>query len=567
MCLIYSKPMKSSLLVLAMILGSSASSIASAQAADDPIKYDTTGGEASGVPKLNLPITEGPFKPAWESLESQYQFPEWFRDAKFGIWAHWGFGSFDPQGYYPVNHGVTANPSATPSLKGAKDAVLDFKAEHLDPVKLLTFYKENGAHYFMALANHHDNFDNWHSKYQPWNSVNLGPHRDLIAEWQAAAKKLGLRFGVSSHAARAWEWYEVSQGVDKNGIPYDGNLTRADGKGLWWEGYDPQDLYAQNHKPAAFSWDWDPKVTSTPSAAYMERFYLRHKQLYEDYHPDMVYFDDRTLPFHGITDQVGLALAADIYNANIKEKGKLDVVINSKFLDLDERKAMVSDFERSRAHRIRPEPWQTDTCIGDWFYDKAHLEKHDYRQAPDLIRMLIDIVSKNGNLMLSIPLRQDGTPDDDEIGIVKGIGTWLKVNGEAIFATRPWKIYGEGPSVLDTDLFAGDAGGGLLDIPNKPYTSQDIRFTQSKDGKTLYAIAMDYPRDGKIVVKSLATGVGKVNQVSLYGYQGKLDWRQTADGVMITMPTDEPYDFAYAFKILGEDLKPVANTTQSITTK
>jgi len=529
---------------------------------DDPITYNTPGGEAPGVPKLNLPITEGPFKPTWESLESQYKFPEWFRDAKFGIWAHWGFGSYGPQGFYPKNKGVSANPSATPSLKGAKDALLDFKAEHWDPVKLLTFYKENGVHYFMALANHHDNFDNWNSKYQPWNSVNMGPHRDMIAEWQTAAKKLGLRFGVSSHAARAWEWYEVSQGVDKNGVPYDGNLTKADGKGLWWEGYDPQDLYAQyHHTPGKFSWDWNPKITSTPSAAYMERFYLRHKQLYEDYHPDMVYFDDRTLPFHGITDQVGLALAADIYNANVKEKGRLDVLVNCKFLDVDQRKGMLLDFERARAHRIRPEPWQTDTCIGNWFYGLG--KNQHYKSAPDVVRMLVDIVSKNGNLMLSIPLQRDGTPDDEEIGIVKGIGAWLKINGEAIFATRPWKIYGEGPSLLDTDLFTGDAGGGLLDVPNKPYTSKDIRFTQSKDGKIVYVIAMDYPKDGKLLVKTLSTASGKINEVSLLGYSGKLDWKQTVNGLIITMPEDEPYDFAYAFKILGKELEPATESQKT----
>jgi len=515
-------------------------------------------------PPLNLPITPGPYKPTWESLESQYQCPEWFRDAKFGIWAHWGFGSFYPQDYYRENKGVAVNPSATPSLKGAKDALLNFKAEHWDPVKLLTLYKENGAKYFMALGNHHDNFDQWNSRFQPWNSVNMGPHRDMIAEWQAAAKKLRLRFGVSSHAARAWEWYEGSQGVDKSGTPYDGNLTKADGKGLWWEGYDPQDLYAQyHHTPGKFSWDWDPKVTSTPSSAYMEKFYLRHKQLYENYHPDMMYYDDTVLPFHGITDQVGLALAAEVYNSSIALKQSNDVVMNCKKLDEAQRRGMVYDFERGRADRILPQPWQDDTCMGHWFYDPSYCRtatnsKSHYKTPQIVVRMLIDIVSKNGNLMLSVPLRKDGTPDDEEIEIVKGIGAWLKVNGDAIYATRPWFVYGEGPSLLDKCTPRDVSLNRLEDVRDQPYTASDIRFTQSKDHKALYAIALDIPKDGKLLVKTLATGAGKINEVSLLGYSGRLDWQQTPEGLAVTLPKEMPCDIACSIKILGENLKPVS---------
>src|SRR6185369_13228767 len=192
--------------------------------------------------------------------------------------------------------------------------------ENWDPDKLVALYKRVGAQYFFALANHHDNFDLWDSKYQPWNSVRVGPQKDLIAGWAKAARANGLKFGVSVHAAHAWSWYEPAQGADKSGpfagVPYDGKLTRADGKGQWWDGFDPQDLYAQNHQPGSrLQWEWDGmKGSSIPDAAYMEKFFKRTQQLWDDYHPDQIYFDDTVLPFHGVTDEVGLKLAAHCYN-------------------------------------------------------------------------------------------------------------------------------------------------------------------------------------------------------------------------------------------------------------
>ena len=207
------------------------------------------------------PIAGGPFQPTWQSLSTQYQVPEWFRDAKFGIWAHWGpqcqpeHGDWYAREMYiegSRDYKSHLKEYGHPSTNGFKDVIHEWKAVNFNPDKLLKFYKENGARYFMALAVHHDNFDNWNSKYQPWNSVNVGPHKDLIGGWAKAARKIGLRFAVSVHASHAWSWYEVAQGADKTGplagVPYDGKLTKEDGKGKWWDGLDPQDLYAQNHK-------------------------------------------------------------------------------------------------------------------------------------------------------------------------------------------------------------------------------------------------------------------------------------------------------------------------------
>ncbi len=514
--------------------------------------------------ELHLPmIAEDPFKPDWNSL-TNYQTPEWFRDAKFGIWAHWGpqcepeHGDWYARSMYIQGDRDYESHIAEyghPSTNGFKDVIHEWKAEHFDPDHLLKFYKKNGAKYFMALANHHDNFDNFNSRYQPWNSVEMGPHKDLIGGWAKAARKNGLRFAVSVHASHAWSWYEVSQGADTNGplagVPYDGRLTKADGKGLWWDGLDPQDLYAQNHKPGQrLDWEWDPaRGSSTPDAAYMEKFFLRTKQLWDDYHPDMVYFDDSVLPFHGVTDEIGLNLAAHFYNSSLQQHGHNEAVMNAKGLDETQRKALVYDIERGKAQGILPQAWQTDTCIGSWHYDQDIFKNHRYKSAASVVRMLADIVSKNGNLMLSVPLQRDGTPDADEMKIVSEIGSWLKVNGEAIYATRPWKIYGEGPS---TESAEKGQFGGQRDVQKLPFTAKDIRFTQSKDGKTLYAITLEIPEDAQVTITSLAEGSphwpGQIKSVRLVG-GGKLKFTRDSSGLHVALPKGFTGKIAFALKI------------------
>jgi alpha-L-fucosidase len=516
-------------------------------------------------PVLNLsPIAQGPFQPTWNSL-TNYQTPDWFRDAKFGIWAHWGPQCEPEEGdWYARNMYIPSQADyklhlaeyGHPSTNGFKDIIHEWKAANFDPDKLLAFYKKNGAKYFMALAAHHDNFDNFNSKYQPWNSVNIGPQKDLIGGWAAAARKNGLRFAVSEHSSHAWSWYEVAQGADKTGpfagVPYDGKLTKADGKGLWWDGLDPQDLYAQNHTPGKkLVWDWDPSQgSSVPDAAYMEKYFNRVKQLWDDYKPDMIYFDDDVLPLDGITDEIGLNLAAHFYNSSIQLHGDNEAVMTDKHLDDMERQTQVYDIERGKAPDILPLPWQTDTCIGSWHYNRAIFDKHQYKSAASVVRMLADIVSKNGNLMLSVPLQRDGTPDSDEIKIVSDIGAWLRVNGAAIYSTRPWKIYGEGPS---TTLAEKGQFDGQRDVQKAPFTAEDIRFTQSKDGKTLYAIVLAVPDGGQVTIKSLGSNSPnwpcEISSVHELGKFWKLKFTRDENGLHITLPKKQPSQIAFALKI------------------
>jgi alpha-L-fucosidase len=515
------------------------------------------------------PVAKGKFQPEWDSLK-QYQVPEWFRDAKFGIWAHWGAqcqperGDWYARQMYSEGHWQYQSHLAAyghPSTNGFKDIIHAWKAEKWEPEKLLALYKRAGAQYFFALANHHDNFDNYDSKYQPWNSVNLGPQKDLIGGWAKAARKQGLRFGVSVHAAHAWSWYETAQGADTNGplagAPYDGKLTREQGQGTWWEGYDPQDFYAQNHTPSPgfqnlgrihSRWNWGNGVTQ-PDQAYCEKFYNRTMDLINKYKPDLIYFDDTALPLWPVSD-AGLKIAAHFYNRNNQWHGKKDDgVLFGKILDLEQRKCMAWDIERGSSNEIEPHPWQTDTCIGGWHYDLGVFERHHYKSTRTVIHTLIDVVSKNGNLLLSVPVKGDGTIDSDEIAIVEGIAKWMGVNQEAILATRPWKVLGEGPQMAGAAPLSAQ---GFNEGKGKPFTAADVRFTQAKNGKTLYAIVMGAPTNG-VSIASLGKKAGlldkRIRKISLLGSREKLNWQQTDDALVIEQLEKVPNDIAIAFRI------------------
>ena len=513
------------------------------------------------------PVTPGKFQPTWDSLK-QYQAPQWFRDAKFGLWAHWG-PQCEPEDsdWYARNMYVEGgkqyvfhtNHYGPPSQFGFKDVIHIWKAENFDPEKLVALYKRVGAQYFVALANHHDNFDLWDSKYQPWNSVKVGPQRDLIGAWAKAARDQGLPFGVSIHASHAWSWYEITQGADKHGpyagVPYDGKLTLADGKGKWWDGLDPQDLYEQRHTPSPdfeksgsihARWDWNNGVT-LPDQAYCDKYYNRVVDLVHKYQPDLLYFDDDALPLWPVSD-AGLKIAADFYNYNQRlHDGQLKAVILGKQLNDEERKCIVWDLERGAANRIEPLPWETDTCIGNWHYERALYDNNRYKNAKTVILMLADIVSKNGNLLLNIPVRADGTIDDKEEKVLQGIAAWMDVNKESIIATRPWKVFGEGPA---SEVPATAQAGNFTEGKGKAFSAADVRFTV-KDG-TVYAIVLGVPKND-LAIKSLGTAAKLLDRpiggVSLLGSPGVVQWTQTADALTIQAPKSAPNDIALVFKI------------------
>lgn len=493
---------------------------------------------AQPVP-ATIEIAPGTFEATWESL-MQYQCPAWFRDAKLGIWGILGPQSFPEAGdWYARNMYIEGHRQnlhhvehfGHPSRFGYKDIIELWKAEKVDPERLMALYKRAGAKYFVVLANHHDNYDCWNSKYHAWNSVNVGPKKDIVGLWAQAAKRQGLRFGVSEHLARSYSWFNTNKGSDTNGpfagIPYDGN--------------DPKfaDLYFPPHADTVSNY---PRY---PPEWWTRQWFWRMRDLLDTYQPDLMY-SDGSVPF----GEVGRSLFAHYYNANRAwHGGKLEAVYTIK----DWRQAGghgeyvegvgVQDIERGGLDAIKQEAWQTDTCIGDWYYKKGIT----YKPAKQVIAMLADIVSKNGNLLLNVPLRHDGTIDAAEEKVLSDMAAWISVNGEAIYGTRPWKAFGEGP--------ARKGGRHFSERIFAEMTARDIRFTMK--GDSLYAIVLGWPEGNQIVIRSLASPAGKIADVSLLGHSGKLDWQQSADGLVVKMPAQKPCDFACALKISAADLNPV----------
>lgn len=519
------------------------------------------------VSEAQEPMQTGKFAPTWESL-SRYEVPDWFRDAKFGMWAHWGpqcvegSGDWMARGMYQEGskqYKYHVENFGHPSEFGFKDILPLFKAERWNPDSIVGLYKELGAKYFFALGNHHDNFDLWDSKYQPWNSAAIGPKKDLLAGWADACHKHGLKFGVSLHADHAWIFYEPARRYDRHGdkvgIPYDGRLTAADGKGKWWDGLDPQMLYAQNH-PDSFGswsddmlgkqWDWG-NGAATLSEFFCTNFYNRTLDVINRYDPDLLYFDTTAVPFYPVSD-AGMKIAAHFYNHNPSTRGgKSSAVMLGKILTDEQKEAIVWDVERGAPNYISEKPWQTCTCIGNWHYNTSYYDRDRYKSAAQVVKLLADVVSKNGNLLLSVPLRADGTYDEKEEKIIREIGAWLKVNGEGIFSTRPWTIFGEGP-IADTPIELKDQGfneGSYLNAG-----ADEIRFTQTPGH--LYAIALGWPENGNILVKSLAKDSpdykGRIKRVELVGY-GKVPFTRTADGLSVDLPADAPRSIAPVLKI------------------
>ncbi len=488
------------------------------------------------MPHSNLEIAPGPFAPTWESLR-QFQCPDWFRDAKLAFWSHWGpqsvpmYGDWYARQLYQEGHDkyhhhwrVYGHPSQT----GYKDIVPLWKAEKFDPKGLMQLFVDAGARYFMGQAMHHDNFDNFDSAHNRWNSVNIGPKKDICALWQEAARAHGLPFGLSEHLGASFNWWGVNKGSDKSG-PY---------AGISYDGSDPanRDLYYDN---AGYHIESDGLGGAwyTDHAAFQQHWFARIKDVIDRFHPDLLY-SDGVLPF----GEIGMSIVAHLYNTSTSEHGGVNqAVYTQKDTNPEVYTIGVLDIERGQRDTIAEHPWQTDTSVGDWFYNVRDV----YKTPAQVLETLVDIVSKNGNLVLNIPQRPDGTLDDECNYLLKQMAAWMSANGEGIFGSRPWDMAGEGTAAADAGAFKEAA---------VEWTAADFRFTRK--GDIVYAFQMGHPEEGQpagpMVIRSFASGkTPRVGSVRLLG-DGSVPFTQTGAGLEIKPPASAPSVGPRGFAILPE---------------
>ena len=481
------------------------------------------------------------FEASFESLRT-YSAPEWFRNAKFGIWSHWGPQSVPMFGdWYARNMYIEGTPQyeyhlrhyGHPSKFGYKDLCALWKAEKFDPDGLAAKYYKAGARYLMTQGTHHDHFFNYDSKLNRMNSVNVGPGKDILALWKAAADKYGLRFGISEHLGASFAWWRVNKGCDKfgpyAGVPYDGNDP------AWQDFYHANQEHGTEHPEEIFPW-------YTENRTFREYWLRCINEMIELFRPDLIYTDG-SLPFGGhwmgeeakkINEkdyELGLKAVAKLYNTSIEKNGENQAV----YLQKDRRKEIFSvgvlDIEKSQLPGIMPDPWHTDTCIGNWFYD-VH---SPYKRPEQIIEMLVDIISKNGVMLLNILQRPDGTIDDEAEFILEKLAEWFAVNSEAVYGTRPWRIFGEGDTRVKIDGFTEE---------KTDWNRSDFRFVQ-KDG-AVYAFALGAAAGEALVLRSFAEQ--EVKQVELLGV-GAVPFRQEYGVLVVQMPEKLPSICANALKI------------------
>jgi alpha-L-fucosidase len=465
-------------------------------------------------------IAAGPFDRTWLSLKG-YTTPTWYEDAKFGIFIHWGVYSVPAfhNEWYPRNMYMRDSPDFKHHLEtygsqakfGYKDFIPMFTAEKFDPQHWAGLFKRAGAQFVMPVAEHHDGFAMYDCSFSEWKATKMGPRRDIIAELAAAVREQFLVFGLSSHRAEHWWFFN-------GGMAFDSDVQDA--------------RYAGLYAPAQS--DQLP-----PNEEFLDDWLVRTCELVDKYQPQVVWFD--WWIEQPIFEAYRQRFAAYYYNRGAQ--WDRDVAINYKH-DAFPAGSAIFDIERGQAADIRPYFWQTDTAVAktSWGY----VENQDYKTVSDLIGDLVDIVSKNGALLLNIGPRPDGTIPEAEEELLLGIGRWLNVNGEAIYGTRPWKVFGEGPTEV--------VEGSFNDTKRQSFTGQDLRFTTR--GDTLYAIALAWPDSGRVTIKALASDNAlfshTVAKVELLGVSEPLQWLRGADGLTITLPSYKSGEHAFAFRITPE---------------
>jgi alpha-L-fucosidase len=476
-----------------------------------------------------LPVAEGKYPQDWEGLSRLYSVPEWWRDAKFGAWSHWDPQSMPEQGdWYARGMYMQGNRQyehhlknfGHPSVYGYKDICHNWVIDQWNPEELMELYVEMGAKYFMAMGVHHDNFDCYDSKYQPWNSVNVGPKVDIVGTWEKVARKHGMLFGIGFHNTPARTWgqfmtvrYTSDKTGPKQGVPYDALLTAADGKGTWWEGMNPVDLYGPVHDKN------DPLLSP-----FANQFMWRIDDAITKYHPDLIYFDEHAgdsqidLGVHMGLGFLAPQLIANYYNKSLEwNNGKMDVVINLKgvggrynsFQNNPELlpsvdRSLVKSTEAFIESEIMAYPFQTETTSGVWHYQQGQ----QYIDAKNVIQLLMQNVSRNGSLLLNISQHGRGNLDPEAIQICKDIGAWLKVNGEAVYGSRPFEVCEDSSGTVCYTRNNGNVYATLLEWNGEPVTLNDLH----NNGATL----------------------GKVTKIEMLGSDVPLAFVQNENGLTVT---------------------------------
>src|SRR5574344_1088623 len=528
--------------------------------------------------QLDIPIASGPFQSNWASIEKNYPGnPQWLRDAKFGIWVHFGPQSAGQSGDWYARKLYTQGSLAYqnhlknyghPSEVGYKEVLRDWNPSKFNPEYLTELYQKAGARFLMIQGVHHDNFDLWNSRYQPWNSVNIGPKRDLLREWVNACHKHGMRYGVTFHHEYTWWWWQTAFGSDKEGdkagVPYDGHLTLADGKGKWWEGYDPRMLYGidlreyETVEESAYS-PWSPPKAGIFSRHldyakwYATQWALRMMDVVANYDPDFIYTDGTVQgPFTGSGTGTGYkcnamqTVMADYYNRTLKRRGEVNTFSIVKFRKPTNGTVNTAEFDFPDSIDSS-QPWIREAPIGDWFYAPGFTYDSGM-----MIRFIIEAIARDGNAALNICMRPDGSIEDACVKMLEEVGAWMKINGEAVYGSKAWKKLGEG-QIVNGKLKKLPGGGLNKRHAEFKFSAEDIRFTVGKN-HALYAFCMAVPTGGESVsIHSLGKKTGnltqKIKKISLLGYNGKIKWKQTDEALVITCPSEMPFSSSVVFKI------------------
>ena len=517
--------------------------------------------------QMDFPIAAGPFEPTWDSIRKNYPGePAWFREAKFGVFVHWGPQAFGRSGdWYARNlyrEGSTPYNNhlknfGHPSEFGYKDVLNAWKAPKWNPVALTKSFHDAGMRFMMVVGVHHDNFDLWDSKYQPWNSVNVGPKQDMLGGWSAEARKLGMKFCITFHHEYSWWWWADAYKADtkgpKAGVPYDGNLALADGKGKWWEGLDPRLLYNINLGEYF-------QVTEIPFTRkgifqehqayaqwYAERWARRIQDAIEKYDPDMFYTDGNSAePFtgdhsgSGFKCDAGRRVVAHFYNRALARHGQVDTLALIKFQKGNAAVGITSEVGVPRDIK-RDQPWIGENPIGDWYYGPNY-----HYAAVNLVRSLLEYASRGGNYACAVPVTPEGDLEPACEQMLADMGAWMKINGEGIYGSTAWKKWGEGPG----KVFSGKLGAGTAGMK---YGTADFRFTQGKDG-SVYAWCLAVPAPGtEVNIKSLGLAAKLLDRpvkvVTLLGSAAQLEWRQEAAALVVRCPAAMPFQHAVGFKL------------------